>query len=525
MRPPSGVRAWWLNAARGPTAAAAPRRPTGVTGPVRTLAGLPPRPPPSPSPLIRPATRITTRAVTATTPRVPPSSLLQSAILLRALHTSKPRRDVFFLSIPAIKSGLLNVTRFSLLFLPFVFRYKLWKKYKRTAWILIQVPIFAFCIVLALGLNQDPRTGRWRLLLMGEREELAWSHRKHKEVLMHEGPLLLPPDDPRSRQVERVTARIITALEEQDKHIVSGAAWPPKEDFARSMNEREERFGDYSGRMARFEPSATAHSAYMPFRPQSQNPLKNMESADWNIYIIDHLNAFALPSKDLFIYTGLLDTLPKDDTMLAAVLSHEIAHVAQRHAVENLGFLNVAAVAFDVLRGISFALTISFPFITDSAGMFINWLNDVVAQRAYSRKLEEEADAVGLELMAIAGYDPRAMLDLWGLMACVEEDAQRMGQSVSIENRLQLLRTHPTSQARQEAIQHLLPKTMKVWESRRSTTRAAIERLKAAERKQAAEEAVALATVATVAAEVKAVEALEEEEAAVAVAAAEPERI
>lgn len=212
---------------------------------------------------------------------------------------------------------------------------------------------------------------------MGEREELAWSHRKwvlfglgeegrqltqcrHKEVLMHEGPLLLPPEDPRSRQVERVTARIITALEEQDKHIVSGAAWPPKEDFARSMSEREERFGDYSGRLSRFEPSATAHSAYMPFRPESQNPLKNMESADWNIYIIDHvglgwggadmpqpqLNAFALPSKDLFIYTGLLDTLPKDDTMLAAVLSHEIAHVAQRHAVENLG-VGVACGAAD----------------------------------------------------------------------------------------------------------------------------------------------------------------------------------
>jgi predicted Zn-dependent protease len=61
--------------------------------------------------------------------------------------------------------------------------------------------------------------------------------------------------------------------------------------------------------------------------------------------------------------------------MLAAVLSHEIAHVMERHSVENLGvsrlskyrvaayaqFLNVAAVAFDVLRGISFALTISFP--------------------------------------------------------------------------------------------------------------------------------------------------------------------
>ena len=70
--------------------------------------------------------------------------------------------------------------------------------------------------------------------------------------------------------------------------------------------------------------------------------------------------------------------------------------------------------AFDVLRGISFALTISFPLsvlflhhgladitlssITDSAGMFINWLNDVVAQRAYSRKLEIEADAFGIDV-------------------------------------------------------------------------------------------------------------------------------
>ena len=81
-----------------------------------------------------------------------------------------------------------------------------------------------------------------------------------------------------------------------------------------------------------------------------------------------------MPSKDVFVYTGLLSTLPEDDALLAAVLAHEIAHVSERHSVENLGvsmtsvkvvadgqFLNVAAVAFDVLRGISFALTISFP--------------------------------------------------------------------------------------------------------------------------------------------------------------------
>ena len=56
------------------------------------------------------------------------------------------------------------------------------------------------------------------------------------------------------------------------------------------------------------------------------------------------MNAFALPSKDVFVYTGLLDVLPDDNAMLAAVLAHEVAHVVERHSVENLGvsaFTNV----------------------------------------------------------------------------------------------------------------------------------------------------------------------------------------
>ncbi|KAK8853164.1 hypothetical protein IAR55_003865 [Kwoniella newhampshirensis] len=390
---------------------------------------------------------------------------------VRTFHPSSKRQDVFFVAMPALKSGLLNLTRFSLIFLPFVFRYKLWKKYKKTAWLLIQLPIFAVCIVLALGLDQSERTGRWRLLLMSEHEEMAWSRRKHQEVLRNDGPLLLPSTDSRSQQVSRVMTRLVTALEEQDNHIVSGASWPPKsQELSRVITERELLQAQGLGKLGpnvSFAPSGTAKSTVMPFRPASSNPLKRLEleTADWNLYVIDspQLNAFALPSKDVFVYTGLLNTLPPDDTILAAVLAHEIAHVALRHSVENLGFLNIAAVAFDVLRGISFALTISFPFITDSAGMFINWLNDVVAERAYSRKLEQEADAVGLEIMATAGYDPRAATDLWELMAAVEIDAAASGHPVSVENRFALLRTHPTSEARLQALEKDMPDAMKRW--------------------------------------------------------------
>ncbi|KLT42312.1 hypothetical protein CC85DRAFT_285716 [Cutaneotrichosporon oleaginosum] len=430
-----------------------------------TRSPLPPTSPPRLRPPLRP---------------LPPSTT--TPVLVRALRASPPRRDILFLSMPALKSTLLGITRFSLLALPFVWRYKLWRKYKRTSWLLIQIPIFALCIVVALGLDQSPRTGRWRLLLMSENEELAWSYRKHKEVLAHDGPLILPPDDLRSEQVARVATRLVTALEEQNDNVVCGAAWPPREDIMEAIYDHEDRMSRRRTRVIEVEPSAVAHSNFVPFRPLSSNPLKgeNIKASDWDIYLIDlpQLNAFALPSKEIFVYTGLLDVLPQgDDSLVAAVLAHEIAHVAERHSVENLGFLNLAAVVFDVLRGISFAFTISFPVVTDGAGMFLNWLNDVVAERAYSRKIEEEADSVGLEIMARAGYDPRAMLDLWELMAAVEADAEAMGYGRSLESRFQLLRTHPTSEARQEAIANQLPKAMRLWQEARTPQRAAIEKI------------------------------------------------
>jgi hypothetical protein len=148
--------------------------------------------------------------------------------------------------------------------------------------------------------------------------------------------------------------RLITALEEQDHTVVSGASWPPRGsgDLARVISEREASEG--RDLEARYRPSGVAQSTFMPFRPVTSNPLKKLESADWNLYVVDlvslfatqvyhgligqpQMNAFALPSKDVFVYTGLLDVLPDDNAMLAAVLAHEVAHVVERHSVENLG--------------------------------------------------------------------------------------------------------------------------------------------------------------------------------------------
>jgi hypothetical protein len=82
--------------------------------------------------------------------------------------------------------------------------------------------------------------------------------------------------------------RLVTALEAQDNLVVSGATWPPRNsinDLGRVMSEREASEGKSLNE--RFVPSGTAKSNFMPFRPVSSNPLKTLESADWNLYLID----------------------------------------------------------------------------------------------------------------------------------------------------------------------------------------------------------------------------------------------
>jgi hypothetical protein len=108
-------------------------------------------------------------------------------------------------------------------------------------------------------------------------------------VLKNDGPLLLPPSDPRSQRVARVASRLVTALEEQDHHIVCGATWPPRsQELGRVIAEREAMMvggGDYHN--IQYHPSGTARSSFMPWRPATSNPLKKLESADWNLYVID----------------------------------------------------------------------------------------------------------------------------------------------------------------------------------------------------------------------------------------------
>jgi predicted Zn-dependent protease len=169
------------------------------------------------------------------------------------------------------------------------------------------------------------------------------------------------------------------------------------------------------------------------------------ETADWqwSIKVLDDpetVNAWAMAGGRMAIYSGLIEQLDPTDDELAQVLGHEIAHALARHTAEQM------STALATQLGVA-ALAIAL----DSREAFA--LGSVAAQVGitlpFSRTAEREADRIGIELAAKAGYDPRAAPTLWRKM-----------QGASGEGPPQFLSTHPSPESRIEDLSALVPEML-----------------------------------------------------------------
>ena len=140
------------------------------------------------------------------------------------------------------------------------------------------------------------------------------------------------------------------------------------------------------------------------FRPEAQK-------WPWEIHVIsiDEANAWAMPGGKMAIYTGLMQKLNLTDDEIAAVMGHEIAHSLREHARERIS----RQMGTQMAVGIAGAL-----FGVGELGQGLgNMVADVTLNLPNSRLHETEADRIGVELAARAGYDPRAAMRLWEKMA------------------------------------------------------------------------------------------------------------
>ena len=151
----------------------------------------------------------------------------------------------------------------------------------------------------------------------------------------------------------------------------------------------------------------------------------------WEVNVINsaEVNAWCMPGGKIAVYTGLIQKLNATDDEIAAVMGHEIAHALREHARERASQQMNAGI---LATGASIALG-GGQGTADMAGMVANLTYNLPNSRLH----ETEADRMGVELAARAGYDPRAAVTLW----------QKM-QKVGGGSGPQWLSTHPSSETR-----------------------------------------------------------------------------
>lgn len=164
---------------------------------------------------------------------------------------------------------------------------------------------------------------------------------------------------------------------------------------------------------------------------------------DWEVqaFASPEANAFVLPGRKIGVYEGMLRLVGSAD-QLAAVVGHEIGHLAANHAQERIS----AQVATNTgLRIIAQILNLGDVEYAEEIAAALGIGAQVGLLLPYSRSHELEADAFGLETMAAAGYEPRQAIELWRRM---DQATQRRGFT--------FLQTHPAPVERIEAMEEIL---------------------------------------------------------------------
>lgn len=172
--------------------------------------------------------------------------------------------------------------------------------------------------------------------------------------------------------------------------------------------------------------------------PQTARWNPKAKQWNWQVNLLksDQVNAFCMPGGRIAFFTGIIDKLKLTDDEIAAVMGHEIAHALREHGRDRQS----KATGTSLVTGIGGALLSAW------SGYDVRSVANAAGQMVvlkFSRDEEREADLVGLDIAARAGYDPRAGVALWNKMAALDERGSP----------IELLSTHPGGANRIEQIE------------------------------------------------------------------------
>lgn len=182
---------------------------------------------------------------------------------------------------------------------------------------------------------------------------------------------------------------------------------------------------------------------------QAINPAARGWQWEVKVFKDDSINAFAMAGGKMGVNSGMLDRMNPSDDELAQVIAHEVAHVISGHTREQM------SIAMSQQLGLGIA---GAALGLDSTTMQLaGQVAEVALTLPFSRTMEYEADRVGLELAARAGYNPEAAVSFW----------RRMMSTQTGGHPPEWLSTHPTDESRIAEIQALVPRMMPIYQQAR----------------------------------------------------------
>jgi predicted Zn-dependent protease len=179
--------------------------------------------------------------------------------------------------------------------------------------------------------------------------------------------------------------------------------------------------------------------------PHAQTWNERAKQWRWEVNLLGskQLNAFCMPGGKIAFFYGILAQLQLSDDEVAMIMGHEMAHALREHARERMGKNAATQVGASVLS--------AFLGLGNTGNTLLNMGSQLLTLK-FSREDESEADVVGLDLAARAGYDPRAGVSLWQKMMAVNKNAPPQWMS-----------THPAGDTRIREIEAKLPKVEPIY--------------------------------------------------------------
>jgi predicted Zn-dependent protease len=171
----------------------------------------------------------------------------------------------------------------------------------------------------------------------------------------------------------------------------------------------------------------------------------------WEVNVEDspELNAYCAPGGKIMFFTGIIEKLKLNDDEIAAIMGHEMAHALREHGRERMSKAYAQQIGAQLLSVVTQGQYDGYIGLASQ-------VTDVAYNLPNSRQNESEADAMGIELAARAGYDPAAAISLWQKMS-----AAAKGQPP------QFLSTHPSNETRISDLQANIPKVLPLYQAAR----------------------------------------------------------